>query len=653
MFENNIEEQNQNKKKKFLEALSKILIGFLRILPSFLAALGIILIMIIISAAIFVLPYFSTFKTVYLDTHAAVENMKLAQTYIFNKQFDKAEAPLKESKQRFQNAQEQIARVDRYYRKVNYINQQLLGVDDLLEIGEQISDSLIEVSRLGAEFLEITQSPDISLSMLSRQQKHEILGTLKEAGPELEKIKNNLEIATTRLDEFNDRPIFPLIKKIAVPIQENLPKYEPIFTNIVVYGKLLPQIAGYEEQQNYLFLLENNDEMRPAGGFLGTYGVIQVKDTEFVDFFTDNIYKLDRPAEQYLKVPAPEPIKVGVIQEYWFMRDSNWWYDFPTSAEKVEWFYHEENGPIEQIDGVVAITQTFIEGLLGITGPIEVDDILFTQENFTDKLEYEVEKRYALIGIPEEERKEIIGDLATEIINRIFNLPRAEWEKLIDVVEKNIEEKHVMVYLKDPALQKEISQLGWTAEAYMGDADYLAVIDANLASLKTDAVVNKSYEYNIEETKDGLFAKVKLFYENTGTFTWKTTRYRTYNRIYAPINSQLISYKENNKVIDLSAVDNYQELDKQVFGRFIIIEPKHSKTVEITYKLPETIKNQLQQNKYTLVIQKQPGLDKAGLSVNMTFIKPFKAQSAILERLGQTVKWQGDLKKDMEFVVEF
>jgi len=653
MLEGQINSFEPNKKNGW-RALARIFIFILRLIPSILAVFGIALGALIIIAAIMILPYFSTLKSVYLNTHSAVENIKLAQVRLIDYQFEKAKIPLIEAKNRFSRAQSDLELLhNSFYQRAEYVNQQILGINDLLEIGEQLSDSLIKVADIGTEFMNVIHAEQLSLSQLSRGEKHEILGSLYNAGPQLEKIQSNLTIATDKLDEFNDRPIFPLIDQAAEPIKGTLPKYEPIFEQISVYGKILPLIVGYLEQQNYLFLLQNNDELRPGGGFIGTYGFIKVKDAEFVDLYTDNIYNLDWPARDYLFVESPDPIAQYLRQQYWFMRDANWWPDFPKSAQNVLRFYRLENGPEKNIDGVVAIDQSLIEDLLTLTGPITIEDITFTQENFTEKLQFEVEKGYELAGIPEPQRKDIIAPLSREIVNRLLLLPRAEWPDLIDLIENNIEQKHLMIYSTDPDLQKKLEKVEWDAGVYTGTDDYLAVVDSNMAALKTDATMERSYKYELEETKEGLFAKVNLHYENKGEFTWKTTRYRTYNRIYVPKNSQLISYKFNNTFIEPEEMDIFKELNKQVFGFFFIVEPKAQKDIEIIYKLPDSVAAQLKEEKYRLIVQKQPGLDEAGLEVYMEFIKPFTDHPKIMERAGQAVFWQGDMRTDMEFEVEF
>src|SRR3989338_6110192 len=39
---------------------------------------------------------------------------------------------------------------------------------------------------------------------------------------------------------------------------------------------LIQQVLGFDKPQTYLILFLNNTEMRPAGGFIGAYGVVKV-----------------------------------------------------------------------------------------------------------------------------------------------------------------------------------------------------------------------------------------------------------------------------------------------------------------------------------------------------------------------------------------
>jgi len=101
-----------------------------------------------------------------------------------------------------------------------------------------------------------------------------------------------------------------------------------------------------------------------------------------------------------------------------------------------------------------------------------------------------------------------------------------------------------------------------------------------------------------------------LKYENTGKLTWKTTRYRTYTRIYVPLGSKLIS--SEGAMVECNSkktgqVETFTELDHTVFGVFTCTEMGATKELKLKYQLSPRIAAQLEQGDYNLLVQKQPG----------------------------------------------
>lgn len=79
--------------------------------------------------------------------------------------------------------------------------------------------------------------------------------------------------------------------------------------------QVVPRLVGFEEPETYLFLLQNNHELRPTGGFIGTYGILKLQDGEIKEFETDNIYNLDKSTQPILQESAPEPIAIYLEQK--------------------------------------------------------------------------------------------------------------------------------------------------------------------------------------------------------------------------------------------------------------------------------------------------------------------------------------------------
>ncbi|MFA5318027.1 MAG: DUF4012 domain-containing protein [Patescibacteria group bacterium] len=129
---------------------------------------------------------------------------------------------------------------------------------------------------------------------------------------------------------------------------EGSPKEENIIN-------LLHSLLFEEQEQVYLILLQNNTELRPTGGFIGNYGILKIKEGRITSLYIDDIYNLDKLAEEKLEIIPPEPLRKYFNRERWFLRDINWSPDFSISAHRAWAMYLLEGGQ-EKIDGIIAVT---------------------------------------------------------------------------------------------------------------------------------------------------------------------------------------------------------------------------------------------------------------------------------------------------------
>lgn len=599
-------------------------------------------------------PYLDNLRALYRFSMNGKDYLELAQNQLMEQNFEAAIYNLEEAKFNLDKANVIIDDLKtKPLFKHDFIRDQLLIAQDLIIISRNLSDSLVKVAVFAKDLLAITNRDDINFSHLDESMKKNILARLSNLSPVLEK----------QIDEINDVKLSwqhlttkksailwsPIIKKF----DNKLPQVLKYFDYLIFAAKVFPSLAGYPEQKIYLFLLQNNKELRPGGGFIGTYGILKIRNAEIISFFTDNIYNLDWPSEAWVKVPSPKPFKDYMNLPWWFMRDANWSPDFPTSALKVEEFYKLEARPPEKLDGIIAINPDFVEDLLGLVGPIEVDGITFTRENFFRELEYQVEYDYYKKGVPEADRKKIIGDLSKVLQERLFSLPLSRWEELFMIIEKNLEEKHILLYMNDNRLQQELQSKNWTGHVKVAPEDYLMLVDANLGGLKSDAVLNKSINYRLRQQADKFIASVEAIYEHTGFYDEFTSKYRSYTRLYVPRGSKLIGMKIGDEDIDLDKVDIYDELDKAAFGVFFEVLPQTTKSITFTYELPVRLTERLIDGDYKLLVQKQAGMPELGLSLNLTFdkkIKPLGSASAIFTN---NVKYSTKIKKDEMFLLVF
>lgn len=628
-----------------------------------------------ISSLILICYYFNVLKNVYNLAHSGKRNLELASEQIKDLDFEKASFYLRDAENNFELAKIYFENLF-FLKKIPWAKDQFQAISNLLVTGTNTASALHEVVLVAKEIVEATRETgalieeiglpkkEITFAQLTTDQKRVILQKLYDSRPRLLNAQNKIDLALSALTSIEKERLVSQILDVLESTRQNLLQIKDTVNLMIPLAEIVPPIAGYPEIKTYLFLLQNSDEMRPTGGFIGTYGIVKMRYGEIEMFETYNIYALDGPAEKFLKEEPPAPIKKYLKVPYWFMRDSNWSPDFPTSAAKAEWFYHAERGPEQKIDAVIAVTPTFIEDILRQIGSVELNGEIFTPDNLMEVLQYKVEKEYYEKGIPEIRRKDIVGDLGKKIFEQLANLPSSRWSNIFETVKKNLKEKHILIWSKDSTLQSLFLREDWTGKIKTFDGDYLMVVDANLASLKTDSVMDKKISYSFSRGHDGkLHARVDINYKNKGTFTWKTTRYRTYTRIYVPEGSTLVKgvgMMENDKISDPlrlpGKVDVGKEFGKTYFGAFIAIEPGEERTLSFEYILPEKIQNQIEGGSYKLLVQKQSGTIAHPLTLNLNFGKKIKRAGPSEEpkEWGDEIyKLRTDLRVDREIEVGF
>lgn len=384
----------------------------------------------------------------------------------------------------------------------------------------------------------------------------------------------------------------------------------------------VPEFLGFNGAHTYLVLFLNNTELRPAGGFIGSYAVVRVENGHTDIKMISGTETLDLAADKTKLPSPPKPLSDYLGVDRWYFRDSNWSPDFSVSAAQALDFYARENGALAaEIDGVVGITTDVLEDLLRLSGPVSVQGITFTPENVIEKLEYEVEYGYQQRGISVGERKQIMNELMQTIIQRLGGSVVTRFKDYVDLVYRLADERHVMMYSPNAELQNKITALDWDATMVTSSLDYWWWVDANLTALKTDHALQRTARYEITPRPDGrLVASVTMEYRHTGVFDWRTTRYRSYTRVFVPTGSELISVSGNAKNKNTS-VEQGSELGRTWFGTFIQIEPGDTRRLTFSYLLPREVTEAVKAGRYSLSIQKQAGTTAHGLTLHLDFGK--------------------------------
>mgnify|MGYP001582055640 FL=1 len=569
-----------------------------------------------------------------------------AQTAAEDLDFPAASGELDTAAQEIARAQKGLA-ILAPLRILPYVGDQVRAVGDVLDASGRLVPALQQAVAIAAEGVDVVgraqalgEVPlDDSLTYLTlpADVRRDLLTRLHQSLPELQQIYARLKLAAEDVAKLDDLTLAAPIAKAVEPFTTLIPELTSAVEFLIPVAEVVPEFGGLDVQKRYLVLYENNTELRPGGGFVGNYiGSMTVENGAISEIDTEDSYAIDGEVVGLVKTPPPAPLQKYLGVSAWYFRDANWSPDFSLSATQALTLFNDEERLLGRTptiyDGVIAVTPAFAADLLDLVGSVTIDGQTFTSDNIAAALEYQVESGFAEQGLPASQRKEIVDQLSEEVMHRLFSLPLAAWVDVSGAALQALAAKQLLLYSADADTQEALTRAGWggVLTPPSVDEDSLLVVDANLASLKSDPAVARTIDYRLRQNDDGkLVAQVNVTYEHGGDFDWKTTRYRTYTRVYVPLGSQLIRGEgmlQNDKLLNPSltpgTVDVTEELGFTTFGAFISIEPGATGTLSFSYYLPDVVAEAVKNGTYQLAIFKQAGAQNNTLTVDVDFGKP-------------------------------
>ena len=385
----------------------------------------------------------------------------------------------------------------------------------------------------------------------------------------------------------------------------------------------MPDLLGLKEPKKYLILFQNSNEIRPTGGFIGSYSVLKIDKGKIVDLMIDDVYNPDgQLAVRKIQLPTPAPIKTLLKEDNLTIRNANWDPNFSDSAETIEDLFFRLNG--EKVDGVIAVDLNFAKNLLRVTGPIFLT--AYNEEINADNL-YERAQFYSEFNYADgsDQKRSFLTVLGSKLLEKLFALPKEKMPQLFSELHKTLSEKHLLVHVSNSSVTTLLQKHGWDGNLVATNYDYLYVVNANLGGTKANYFVKNAMAYTVSaKTRDGLLrGEVTLTYDHTGKDnSWPGGPYTDYVRVLTPkgtkLTSATIKYntsesKDIFKEVVIASVKNYNS-----FETSFVLNPQEKVSVVLSYDLPASTTISAENKNYNLYWQKQPGTDKDTFSFSFT-----------------------------------
>jgi len=464
-------------------------------------------------------------------------------------------------------------------------------------------------------------------------------------------------------------------------LKDKLPEAMKLARASLDWADKFLSILGSPRPKKYLLVFQNNAEARATGGFIGSYGILDLNQGRIKSFSVENVFDADGQLIERVVPPAP----IQRISTAWSMHDANWFADWPTSAQKIADFYEKTGGAT--VDGVISFTPAVIERLLALTGPIDLPEYNLTlnADNFVEVTQYKVEVDYDKEA---NQPKKILADFAPKFIEKLGNQISQKNIEVLKILNQLLKEKHILFYFSDPDLESFVKAQGWAGEVMSAQQDYFSVVNTNINGFKTDKMIDEKIIHTSTINEDGTVVdSLQIIRRHLGgdsPYDWYNRVNSNYSRVYLPKGAELLSafgqtkekyqppidYQKENfktdpdvlaqeesmKTDSVSGTQIFEESGKTVFGNWFYVNPRQTGVLTYQYRLPFKIDTTKDNFSFNVLAQKQSGSNGSDFENLIIFPSDWQivgSDSQNLSIVNGVIKIATDLSLDRKIEVVF
>jgi hypothetical protein len=391
---------------------------------------------------------------------------------------------------------------------------------------------------------------------------------------------------------------------------------------------ILPRFLGADGPRTYLIAMLNSVEERGPGGSLlqftrmtidnGSPKLPKVKD------FSQSVYNID-VNRQLFDIPLPD--------DAWYVREipdarrfgnANWSPDWPLSAQVSLDYARAADPSFPEVDGVFAVDPVMMQNLMPGVGPFDTKYGNRISERRV--VHFLVNKAYSAFGPSEEVRRAVLGDLVNRFYERMIR--PAHPTELVQGFGTSLAEKHMQIWLADPAEQAFIERMDWDGGIDPAeDADYFNVVEQNVGGNKLDyfqdqrQVVDVTFEGDdavssalVELTNSTILPQHRYVMGDSGGHEHGLTR--PMMNVYVPGRAELVHAEVDGTRVPLAQSaaatwvadlpPEHIELGKKVWSVALEIPIADTQSVRYDYRVPDVVRTVEGRRVYRLVVQHQP-----------------------------------------------
>ncbi|QFR39259.1 DUF4012 domain-containing protein [Candidatus Gracilibacteria bacterium 28_42_T64] len=250
-------------------------------------------------------------------------------------------------------------------------------------------------------------------------------------------------------------------------------------------------LFGHDREKKYLIVFQNNDEIRPTGGFMGSLGLVTVYRGNIKSIEKSDIYAYEWNINKVYTKKIQAPKGLNKITGTFGLRDANYAPLVEDSSNDIKFFLDKIN---INVDGIIYINQNTIIELLALLGPLQIKGIdeEISSENFSLLISTLVEAKtfkVGSLGTP----KQILFDFSNVFIEKLKE--KKDYVSYVKVLLTHLKNREIMIYSFIPEENNMLWKLNLNGKLNFNKTlDFSYPVFTSLSGNKSDRYMKRKFK---------------------------------------------------------------------------------------------------------------------------------------------------------------
>jgi hypothetical protein len=509
------------------------------------------------------------------------------------------------------------------------------------------------------------------------------IGRIEEIGQTISEVRGAIRGVGEELSKVDPKKLPRRLRPTITDGIERAEETDELLGDAEAGFRILPSFLGQDGPRNYLIGMQNPAELRGTGGAMLRFVILTIDEGRPQIQKESDVYDVDKNRTPYdIELPADAWYQAAIEDSRRF-GNANWSPDWPFSAELTVRYAQAADAAnadfgLPPIDGVLLVDPMTMEDLMPGVGSFYSNKhkVYITRETVVEYLLY---RAYAAKPVPRV-RKARLKDIVDTFYDKMLKPERPS--DLVRGFGEALTEKHMQIWLTNPAEQAFIKRMDWDAGLQKAtNSDYLNVVQQNVGGNKLDYHASQETTMNITPEGDDVRVTTEVRITNNVFLPqprWALgnsgPNHRPMVNVYVPGSAELIGAEVDppDARID-SAADGaatwasgrpaeHLELGKKVWSVVLGdpaafppgMPPATSAAVRFEYRVPGVIRTVEDRTVYRLVLQHQPKAHPEAVEIRLSL--PDGASSIEAKgwkRDNGSLVWERVLQEDLVLEVSW